>query len=528
MSGVITMPRMGETMESGRVSAWLKRPGDTFERGETIAEIETDKVTVDMPALDAGRLTEILVPEGGEVAVGTALGRYDAAGGGASKREPPKVPAGAGRRLAEVTLPRMGETMEEGRVAAWLKAPGQSFRRGEMLAEIETDKVTVEMPALADGELVDILVAEGESVPVGTPIARYAPIGGADVEPSPAQAPEALAEARQGDEPRTVARGPAGDPAASVDRRRTTPLARRLARQAGLDLSSLPGSGRRGRIEKSDVEEAVSRQRQGAPASEEAASSLPPLGFVAVDRGRMAYREWVPASAARRVVLLLHGFSAEGATWAAVAANLARNGARVVAADLPGHGATTIAAPDFATVCDAVAEFAQALGLERPHVLGHSMGGAVAVRLAAEGRLQPAALTLIAPAGLGGEIDADFVRGMAAVTTGGGLAHLLRRLARRPPTLSRPQLDAMAGDLAKGRLRDLATALAPEGRQGIDVVADLAAIEVPTRLVWGVADRILPWTQVAAAPSRTAIHLIADAGHMPHWDRPQDLAALLV
>ena len=131
----------------------------------------------------------------------------------------------------------------------------------------------------------------------------------------------------------------------------------------------------------------------------------------------------------------------------------------------------------------------------------------------------------MAPAGLGGEIDADFVRGIASVTTGGALAHLLRRLATRVPTLSRPQLDMMAEDFAKGRLQRLADALASGGRQGI--VADLAAVTVPTRLIWGLADRILPWTQAAAAPPRVAIHLIADAGHMPHWDKPQDLAALL-
>ncbi len=521
MSGLITMPRLGETMESGRVSAWLKRPGDSFERGETIAEIETDKVTVEMPALDAGRLTAILVPEGGEVAVGTPLGRYDAVGAASAANPPPREPAAAGQGLAELALPRMGETMEEGRLSAWLKKPGQAFRRGEMLAEIETDKVTVEMPALADGELVEILVKEGESVAVGTPIARYAPVGGARAAPpAPAATNAEPAPAR----PKQSPAGAAPTTVSGDGRRRATPLARRLARQGGLDLASLAGSGRRGRIEKSDVEAALAGHPGSAPA---AATSVPPVRFVDLAQGRMAYREWTPSSAERRTVLFLHGFSADSATWAAVAAGLAREGVRVVAPDLPGHGATSIEASDFEAVCDATAAFAQALGLQAAFVTGHSMGGALAVRLTSEGRLRPPTLTLVAPAGLGGEIDADFVRGMASVTAGGALAHLLRRLATRVPTLSRPQLDTMAQDFARGRLQRLADVLAPGGRQGIDIVADLAAVTVPTRLVWGLADRILPWTQVAAAPPRVAVHLIADAGHMPHWDKPQDLAALL-
>ena len=521
MSGLITLPRMGETMESGRVTAWLKKPGDTFERGETIAEIETDKVTVDMPALDAGRLVEILVPEGGEVSVGATLGRYDAAGTTPVPAASTREPAPAGRSLAEVLLPRMGETMEEGRLSAWLKQPGQAFKRGEMLAEIETDKVTVEMPALADGELVEILVKEGESVAVGTPIARYATTGDVPAAPTvPAAAKPDMAPPR----PVSTATVPVPTAKSGDAGRRATPLARRLARQGGLELAALAGSGRRGRIEKGDVEAALAGRAAPAPT---APTSMPAVRVLDIPQGRMAYREWAPASAEHRIVLVLHGFSADSATWAATAAGLARDGARVFAADLPGHGATSIEAPDFEAVCEATAAFARALGLEEASVVAHSMGGAVAVRLTAEGRLRPAALTLLAPAGLGGEIDADFVRGMASVTTGGALSHLLRRLALHAPTLSRPQLDAMARDFAKGRLRKLADTLAPGGRQGIDIVADLAAVTVPTRLIWGLEDRILPWTQVAAAPARAAVHLVCDAGHMPHWDKPQELAALL-
>lgn len=509
MTGVITMPRMGETMDSGRVVAWLKKAGERFERGETILEVETDKVTVEVPALDSGELTEILAREGQEVAVGEPLGRYDA--GGAA---PDLAPSGA--QLLDLTMPRMGETMEEGRLAAWLKQPDETFKRGEVLAEVETDKVTVEMPALADGELVEIIAAVGTSVSVGTTIARYRTTG-----PTPSPVLQAPVTAKAPAPPPSTASAPAAPPLPG--RRRATPAARRAARHAGIDLSALAGTGRRGRIELRDVP--LPNSGQNAPAMPLAAL-LPEPRFVTLPQGRMAYREWGPSTAARRTIVVLHGFSADSATWASLADVLARGGARVVVPDLPGHGVTSIEAPDLDAVIEGAAAFVQALGLGGADILAHSMGGAVAARLVATGQ-QAASLTLVAPAGLGGEIDADFVHGMAGVTAGGALAHLLRRLARRPPVLSRPQLERMAAGFAAGRLRGLAAALAPGGRQGVDIVGDLAACKAPNRILWGLDDRIIPWGQVQGAPSRTAIHLIADAGHMPHWDQPQEVAMLL-
>jgi pyruvate dehydrogenase E2 component (dihydrolipoamide acetyltransferase) len=437
---------------------------------------------------------------------------------------------------ALIILPRMGETMESGRVTAWLKKPGDNFQRGETIAEIETDKVTVEMPALDSGTLVEILVPEGAEVVVGAPLGRYDSAGA-----SRATAPNAAASTEGRASPDASARpAPATLPGAATsdqelmspqppaaidatERRRATPVARRLASRSGLDLSDLSGSGRRGRIEKRDVDAAMASRTPVFTAP----SSLPELQSAPLPQGLMAYREWAPLGVARRTVLLLHGFSADGAAWASVASGLARGGARVIAPDLPGHGMTGIKAINFDGVTGAVAAFVRSLRLVDVEILGHSMGGAVATKLVATSQIKPKAMTLVAPAGLGGEIDADFVRGMAEIETRGALAHLLRRLAQRPPTFSRPQLDAMAAQLATRRLRQLATCLAPNGRQGIDIVSDLAAVTAPIRIIWGLEDRIIPWTHVAAAPSRAAIHLIADAGHMPHWDKPQNLAALL-
>ncbi len=527
MTAILTMPRMGETMETGRIAMWLKKPGDTFSRGETILEIETDKVTVEMPALDDGCLVEILATEGSEVAVGQALGRYDpsksiATPGAAPDPHPPSPPV----VVVPLTLPRMGETMDEGRVVAWLKQPGQTFARGDVIVEIETDKTTVEVPALDDGQLVDILAQPGASVAVGEPIGHYARRGGpavpdpaTDVTPPKARIPT-LADAT--DAGAVPARAGQFTAATSTGRVRATPLARRLARNGGIDLARLTGSGRRGRIERQDVETALAGRGSGPIARAE--GSTPEVLYLQLPEGRLAYRDWTPAGT-RGTVLFLHGFGADGSTWAGFASALSHQGFRVVVPDLPGHGATGIEAEAPDGLAAAVHALVEALGLENSHLVGHSMGAAVAVRAVVEG-LRPDRLSLVAPAGLGSEIDAGFIDGMANLRTPGALSHLLRRLARRVPPMSGPQLDRMAAEFARGRLKRLAASLVDHGRQAIDIVADLRSLETPTRIIWGVEDRIVPWTQVVQVPSALPIHLIAEAGHMPHWDNPRDLIAL--
>ncbi len=520
MTATLTLPRLGETMESGRVATWLKKPGDLFTRGETILEIETDKVTVEMPALDDGRLVEIIAAEGADVAVGEALGRYDRLRTPAAAGEPKEpdsagpAPTSAAVAPTALTLPRMGETMEEGRVVAWLKQPGQTFERGEVIVEIETDKTTVEVPALDAGQLVDIVAPPGASVVVGAPIGHYAPRDGAAVAAAPVSKPSDVLALPAAAERRSDA-GP-------VPRLRATPLARRLAREGCIDLATLAGSGRRARIDRRDVEAALAA-RSSAPVVRTDVST-PGTLFLDLPAGRLAYRDWTPA-VVRGTVLFLHGFSADGAAWAGFASALTRRGLRVVAPDLPGHGATSIDADAPDSMTAPVHALAGTLGLGGSHLVAHSMGAAVAVRAVMEG-LRPARLTLVAPAGLDSGIDAEFVTGMAHVRSAGALSHLLRRLARRIPPMSRPQLARMAAEFARGRLKRLAESLVEGGRQAVDIVSDLRALDVPTRIVWGVDDRIIPWTQVAQIPSAIPIHLIAGAGHMPHWDNPEDLVAL--
>jgi pyruvate dehydrogenase E2 component (dihydrolipoamide acetyltransferase) len=309
-------------------------------------------------------------------------------------------PGGSG--AATLTLPRLGETMESGRVVGWLKRPGEAFRRGETIVEIETDKTVVELPALADGRLLEILAAEGENVTVGMPLCRYEGGGGG----TPAVVEAEKAEAAVAEVPSPAELGTsairADRPAAAEQRLRATPRARRLARARGIDLARIAGTGRRARVQGVDVL-AAAPGAAGAGGPELDARGLL---FADLPEGRLAYRAWAAeGAAARGTVLLLHGLGGDAETWAGFAPVLARQGWDVIAPDMPGHGATGIEAASVGEIAAPLAGLAASLGLGDVELVGHSLGAAAAVRAARDGSLRVRRLTLLAPVGLGAEID---------------------------------------------------------------------------------------------------------------------------
>ena len=175
--------------------------------------------------------------------------------------------------MPDVLMPRLSDTMEEGVLSQWVKHEGDQVRKGDVLAVIETDKAAMEMEAYDDGVLARILVREGESAPIGTPIAVIGGEGGSEAAaPSPVPAsdqPERVAV------PPPAPASPSGVPAAV--RAPASPLARKLARERGIDLSTLSGSGPSGRIVRADIEEAA-RARDGArPAPQPAEAPAGPV-----------------------------------------------------------------------------------------------------------------------------------------------------------------------------------------------------------------------------------------------------------
>lgn len=400
--------------------------------------------------------------------------------------------------MLTLTMPRLGETMDEGIVANWLVSPGQAFKRGDPLVEIETDKTLVEFPALGDGTMVEALVTPDTKLAVGEPIARITPANVADwAESSPPEEPTAAETQTVADT--AAAPVPAATPRHPDEPVRATPLARRLARDAGLDLKSIPGSGRRNRIERRDVEAALSGAATG--------------------------RIFAPGEGS---IVLIHGFAGDGRAWLRLATVLQRDGLTVVTPDLPGHGSNGAVANDLSTL---VADIKRQLaGLAAPlHLVGHSLGGAVAAVLASEIADRVASLTLIAPAGIGCDIAVPFITGMASVQTAGELEHLLPYLGAQGGKLSGTALAEMAGELAKGRLLNLASAVAGPLGQRISIVRVLDELSrrIPVKVIFGLDDKVIPASQATNVPASVAVHYIANAGHMPQWDAPETVLELI-
>lgn len=527
---ILKMPRLGETMEEGRIVGWLIAPGTRFRRGAPILEIETDKTIAEYPALGDGTLIDILVADGDMIDVGAPLARIDIGDGPdwtvdeeeeASPVAVVSQPQVGSPVEMNLLMPRLGETMDEGRVAKWLKAPGDYFARGEAILEIETDKTIAEYPALAAGMLVSILRGEDEMVAVGEPIARIAV--------DPAQ----LHEFATGKEERaapadrqTPVVAPAA-PAPSIKRPgdpvRATPLARKLARQHAIDICSLTGTGRRARIEKEDVLAAL----DGKPAV--VASGVADVSYAGLKRGRLAYVE--TGSGETGTVLLIHGFSGDRTAWASIVSGLKRAGRRVLAVDLPGHGRTEIEAASAADLSADLVEFADRVAPDRKiDLVGHSLGAVVALQLATAVPSRIASLSLIAPAGLGLEIDTAFIRGMAQAKAPGEVSHLLRRLSVEGAELSEAALVALTADLARGRLVRLAETIVGPSGQRLDALPMIQRLvqTLPIRVLVGVEDRIIPWDHVRSLPPQVAVHLLARSGHMPQWDQTRDVLDILM
>ena len=424
--------------------------------------------------------------------------------------------------LRDLTLPRLGETMDSGQLVKWLKRPGDWCERGETILELETDKTVVELPSLLTGRLVEILRQEGEQVEVGSVIARIDAEGsGSAAAPAPSAAIE---EVGLVDVPGLCLDSEVAAPTpppvvAAAAPQRATPVARRLAAIRSIALDTVKGTGRRGRIETSDVLRAV-----GDAAGAASVFHPPSEGC-----GGLAWRSWAAQGPARGTLVLLHGFAGDSQTWAVMGSHLSRTGHAVLAPDFPSHGDSSAEADSLDALLGSLQRWLAEVCSGPYELVGHSMGAVGAVRLASlvAKELRPPRVTLFAPIGLGLEIDAGFVLGMACVDNVETFRHLLRKLALRPPSLSRrEEVDMVATLGPRGRLHGLAAALVHGGYQRVDIVPEIAALGGRARVVFGLEDRIVPWQHVLNLSAATAVHLVRQAGHMLHWDDPAAAAAL--
>lgn len=279
MAEIINMPRLSDTMEEGVVATWLKQVGDKVEEGDILAEIETDKATMEFESFYEGTLLHIGIQEGETAPVDTLLAIIGEEGedisailkGGSAPAaavveektaEAPKavatekveMPAGA----EVVTMPRLSDTMEEGTVATWLKQVGDKVEEGDILAEIETDKATMEFESFYEGTLLYIGIKEGETAPVDSVLAIIAPEG-TDVDAvlkAAASGNDSAAEETPAAAPKeeTPVVPTASGSESSGGRIFASPLAKKIAADKGINLADVKGSGENGRIVKRDIE----------------------------------------------------------------------------------------------------------------------------------------------------------------------------------------------------------------------------------------------------------------------------------
>ncbi|CAM3865462.1 dihydrolipoamide acetyltransferase family protein [Flavobacterium branchiophilum] len=282
MATIITMPRLSDTMTEGTVASWLKKVGDTISEGDILAEIETDKATMEFESFNSGTLLYIGIPEGESAPIDALLAIIGNEGedisgliGGqtaAPLQDTPMVaneaPAAAKTALPNgvivVTMPRLSDTMTDGTVATWLKKVGDTISEGDILAEIETDKATMEFESFNSGTLLYIGIAAGESAPVDSLLAIIGPAGTdvSGVAQNFGQAPSSPVAATTETPVQAV---PVVAQNASTERVLASPLAKKIAADKGVNLSQIKGSGENGRIVKSDVEN-YSPAPQAAPA----------------------------------------------------------------------------------------------------------------------------------------------------------------------------------------------------------------------------------------------------------------------
>ncbi|MBB4119466.1 pyruvate dehydrogenase E2 component (dihydrolipoamide acetyltransferase) [Mesonia hippocampi] len=283
MAEIINMPRLSDTMEEGVVAKWLKKVGDKVEEGDILAEIETDKATMEFESFYEGTLLHIGIEEGEGAPVDALLAvigeegeditaivnKNEASSSGEQTQTAPEetetpnttqaaeIPAG----VEVVTMPRLSDTMEEGTVATWLKKVGDKVEEGDILAEIETDKATMEFESFYEGTLLHIGIQEGESAPVDNVLAIIGPEGtnidavltGVNQGGKPKQASATSTKEEEKTETTTSTQK---DDQASNNKGRIfiSPLAKKMAEDKGIDLTEVKGTGENGRIVKRDIE----------------------------------------------------------------------------------------------------------------------------------------------------------------------------------------------------------------------------------------------------------------------------------
>lgn len=423
----------------------------------------------------------------------------------------------------EVIMPKVDMDMVSGKIVSWHVAEGKAVTKGEPLFDIETDKAAMEVEAPADG-ILRHTASEGMEIPIGAPCAwLYAE--GEEL----ADQPKAFAGSDGGAvELASTGRGGATDKAELTetgaehgDKSRATPRARSLAADAGLDIATVSGSGPRGRVQADDVGRALKARLARAVPSLSPAGCHAETGALAVTRSQ---------GGTGTPIVLIHGFASDATSWAALGAYLKRR--PLIRIDLPGHGKSSkLPVDSFADLVEKVRRAFDGLGVENAHLVGHSLGGAAGLALADTRPKRFSSLTLIAPAGLGPDINSAALSGICNASRPESLRPWLRSLVANEAIITDAYVRLAVSGRSEPALRAAQIALAdmlfPDGAQAFDLRAALDRIKTPTRIIWGKQDAVIPWRHALRAPGKIGLHLFEGIGHMPHIECAAAVGAIM-
>jgi pyruvate dehydrogenase E2 component (dihydrolipoamide acetyltransferase) len=298
------LPDIGEGIAEGEIVKWLVKAGDTVKEHQAVVEVMTDKATVEVPSPAAGVIGELRATEGQTVPVGSVIFTLETTGAapvmmshGGGHAAPAKAapaaapahapaaaaaPAAAGGKVLEFKLPDIGEGIAEGEIVKWLVKAGESVKEHQAVVEVMTDKATVEVPSPANGVVAELRAQAGQTVPVGSVIftlqlAGAAPVMIAHHAPAAAAAPAKAAAPVAAPAPVAVAAASTAHVSGLDSKIPAVPSARRLARELGIELGAVAGSGRHGVIRRADIEAyaAAGAPKSAAPAPSSAAQAAP-------------------------------------------------------------------------------------------------------------------------------------------------------------------------------------------------------------------------------------------------------------
>ncbi|MDP9588988.1 UNVERIFIED_ORG: pyruvate dehydrogenase E2 component (dihydrolipoamide acetyltransferase) [Shinella zoogloeoides] len=420
-----------------------------------------------------------------------------------------------------ILMPQVGQDLTEGKITAILVKVGDKVKKGDIVAEVESEKAVFEVEAFETGTILEIRYNVGDMGVVLEPLMMVGEEG------EKLEAATAPVSAFSGEDAQsiveTVKENIAVFPRESFRENETaflksgtggsSPLARRIAASAGIDIARVSGSGPRGAVVKRDVEAFKRSSGSGTLVNFGGAASTASSGRSVLKTLQAGVGD---------PVLFVHGFGAELSAWRSFIGHISVANP-ILAIDLPGHGGAANASADsFDDLVAVVRATLAAEKIERLHLVGHSLGAAVATTIAGGGDFDVRSLTLIAPAGLGPKINGDYVSGFLSANSEAALQAWLGLLVHEPASLPgvlvRATLSGREGTGMVANQTRLATGVFAGSTQLFSVRDALNRFGGPARVIVGEQDRIIPAEHSNALPAHVGLHRLPQVGHLPQLE----------